>query len=125
MMVGVCVRLSLVCLASHSLLFSSFSLPHQAEDEYMISDTDLYVTRYVSRGGSGVNPAAYVAGVVRGALCAAGFPARVTAHWVSAKSAGGGGGAAAAGGGGPPKMTILIKFDESVMEREAAAAAGR
>lgn len=92
----------------------------------MISDTDLYVTRYVSRGGSGVNPAAYVAGVVRGALCAAGFPARVTAHWVPAKPAGGGGGgAAAAGGSGPPKTTILIKFNASVMEQEAVAVAGR
>jgi hypothetical protein len=78
----------------------------------MISDADLYVTRYASRGGSNVNVAAFVAGVVRGALTGAGFPARVTAHWVAPKG----------GGGGAPKTTILIKFEESVMERERAAA---
>ena len=78
----------------------------------MISDTDLYFTRYVSPRGTGVNVAAFVAGVVRGALAGAGFPARVTAHWVPPK----GGGAA-----GAYKTTILIKFDASVMEREAAA----
>ena len=49
-----------------------------AEDEYMISDSDLFVTRFVSvpREMGHFNPAAFVAGVVRGALDGAGFPAR-------------------------------------------------
>ena len=78
------------------LFIASFSItpppppPLQAEDEYMISDADLYVTRYASRGGSSVNVAAFVAGIVRGALSGAGFPARVTAHWVAPKGGGGG-----------------------------------
>ncbi len=51
---------------------------NSAEDEYMISDTDLFVTKYVSvpREMGHLNPAAFVAGVVRGALDGAGFPAR-------------------------------------------------
>jgi hypothetical protein len=49
-----------------------------AEDEYMISDSDLWITKYVSvpREMGHFNPAAFVAGVVRGALDGAGFPAR-------------------------------------------------
>lgn len=51
---------------------------NSAEDEYMISDTDLFVTKYVSvpREMGHLNPAAFVAGIVRGALDGAGFPAR-------------------------------------------------
>lgn len=87
-----------------------------------------------------------------GALAAAGFPARVTAHWVEAGPPVGGGGAdgglagsgsvgvvgggsqgGVGGGGGasagaprssaPQKTTILIKFDPAVMAREARLAA--
>ena len=50
----------------------------QAEDEYMISDTDLFVNRFISvpKDMGQLNCAAFVAGIVRGALDGAGFPAR-------------------------------------------------
>jgi trafficking protein particle complex subunit 5 len=50
----------------------------QAEDEYMISDVDLMVNKYVSvpKDMGGLNCAAFVAGIVKGALDNAGFPAR-------------------------------------------------
>lgn len=82
----------------------------------MISDFDLPLLKFVSvpRDFRGLNCAAFAAGAVRGALAAAGFPARVTAHFVPVK------------GGDPkkPKTTILIKFDASVMAREAGKWAG-
>ena len=88
----------------------------QAEDEYMISDFDLPLLKFVSvpRDFRGLNCAAFAAGAVRGALAAAGFPARVTAHFVPVK------------GADPrrPRTTILIKFDASVMAREAGRWAG-
>eukprot|EP00887_Chlorella_sp_A99_P007490 scaffold2.g7490.t1 len=79
-----------------------------AEDEYMISDTDLPVTKYVSvpREMGHLNCNAYVAGVVRGVLDGAGFPARVTAHFVQVP------------GQAKPKTTLLMKFEPSVLERE-------
>ena len=51
---------------------------NEAEDEYMISDSDLFLTKYVSvpKEMGHLNPAAFVAGVVRGVLEGAGFPAR-------------------------------------------------
>ena len=51
----------------------------QAEDEYMISDTDLFVNRFISvpKDMGQLNCAAFVAGIVRGALDGAGFPARL------------------------------------------------
>lgn len=50
----------------------------QAEDEYMISDYDLFVNKYISvpKDMGQLNCAAYVAGIVKGALEGAGFPAR-------------------------------------------------
>jgi hypothetical protein len=81
-----------------------------AEDEYMISDSDLFVTKYVSvpREMGHFNPAAFVAGVVRGVLEGAGFPARVTAHYVAVKDQ------------LRPKTVILIKFTgySAIMQRE-------
>lgn len=81
---------------------------NSAEDEYMISDTDLFVTKYVSvpREMGHLNPAAFVAGIVRGALDGAGFPARVTAHYVPVA------------GQPRPKTVILMKFNTAVMQRE-------
>ena len=82
----------------------------------MISDVDLPMLKFLSvpKDFRGLNCAAFAAGAVRGALSAAGFPARVTAHFVPVK------------GGDPkkPKTTILIKFDASVMAREAGKWAG-
>ena len=52
---------------------------NSCEDEYMVSDSEaLPLTRFVSapREMAQFNPAAFVAGVVRGVLEGAGFPAR-------------------------------------------------
>lgn len=50
----------------------------QAEDEYMISDFDLFVTKYISvpKDMGQLNCAAFIAGIVKGALDGAGFRAR-------------------------------------------------
>ena len=50
----------------------------QADDEYMISDYDLFVNKYVSvpRDMGQLNCAALIAGIVKGALMGAGCPAR-------------------------------------------------
>lgn len=65
-----------ICSASVCILLPS--LVSQAEDEYMISDFDLYVTKYISvpKDMGQLNCAAFVAGIVKGALDGAGFPAR-------------------------------------------------
>lgn len=57
--------------------------PSQAEDEYMISDADLFVTRYVSvpRELGQLNCAAFVAGIIRGSLTGSGFSARCGGRW--------------------------------------------
>ncbi|KAF8072777.1 trappc5 [Scenedesmus sp. PABB004] len=81
-----------------------------ADDEYMITDTDLLVGKFISipRSYASFVPGSLVAGIVRGMLAAAGFPARVSAHFVEQP------------GGSKPSTTILIKFDASVMQRQAA-----
>lgn len=83
-----------------------------AEDEYMISDTDLFVNKFVSVPADmgGLNCAAFIAGIVRGCLDNADFPARVTAHHVDVD------------GRPRAKTTILIKFESSVLDREARLA---
>ena len=50
----------------------------QAEDEYMLSDTDLFVNRFISvpKDLGNLNCAAFVAGILKGVLHGAGFPAR-------------------------------------------------
>lgn len=59
-------------------LFSAFSFFLQAEDEYMISDFDLFVNKFVSvpKEMGHLNCNAFVAGIVGGVLDGAGFPAR-------------------------------------------------
>ncbi len=54
----------------------------QVDDEYMISDYDLFVTKYVSvpKDLGTFTPAAFVAGIVKGVLDGAGFPARWAAR---------------------------------------------
>lgn len=53
----------------------------QAEDEYMISDYDLFVNKFISvpKDMGALNCAAFVAGIVKGVLDGAGFRAR-SAH---------------------------------------------
>ncbi|EIE20891.1 TRAPP I complex [Coccomyxa subellipsoidea C-169] len=79
-----------------------------AEDEYMISDYDLFVNKFISvpKDMGALNCAAFVAGIVKGVLDGAGFRARVTAHFVPVK------------GQPKPKTTILMKFDGTVLARE-------
>lgn len=79
------------------------------EDEYMISDNNaLFMTKYTSvpKEMGSLNCNAFMAGVVKGVLDGAGFPARVTAHFVTVE------------GKAQPRTTMLLKFDASVLERE-------
>ncbi|WZN61433.1 subunit 5 of trafficking protein particle complex [Chloropicon roscoffensis] len=79
-----------------------------ADDEYMISDHDLLVNRFISvpRDMGHLNCGAFAAGIVEGVLKSSGFPARVTAHSVTSE------------GLSRPKTTILIKFSPEVIERD-------
>ncbi|GLC37374.1 hypothetical protein PLESTB_001594200 [Pleodorina starrii] len=80
-----------------------------AEDEYYIRDYDLLVSRYISvpRSYEPFNPGTLAAGIMRGMLDSAGFPARVTAHFVSHKDR------------PRPITTFMIKLEPSVMQRQA------
>ncbi|KAF1805773.1 NO signaling/Golgi transport ligand-binding domain-containing protein [Mucor lusitanicus] len=77
------------------------------EDEYMISDNEPVLTRYISvpKELSQLNCNAFVAGIVEAVLDGCQFPARVTAHTVPQD-------------GFPQRTTILIKLDQEVLERE-------
>ncbi|KAI8884750.1 TRAPP I complex [Backusella circina FSU 941] len=77
------------------------------EDEYMISDNEPILTRYISvpKELSQLNCNAFVAGIVEAVLDGCQFPARVTAHSVPID-------------GFPQRTTILIKLDKDVLERE-------
>ncbi|KAL8152471.1 hypothetical protein V2J09_010231, partial [Rumex salicifolius] len=79
------------------------------EDEYMISEKELLVNKFISipKDMGTFNCGAFVAGIVRGVLDSAGFPAVVTAHFVPVD------------GQLRPRTTILIKFAEEVLIREA------
>ncbi|KAM7267377.1 hypothetical protein ACFE04_009543 [Oxalis oulophora] len=70
------------------------------DDEYMISEQELLVNRFISipKDMGTFNCGAFVAGIVRGVLDGAGFPAVVTAHFVPVD------------GQQRPRTTILIKF---------------
>ncbi|GBG80615.1 hypothetical protein CBR_g31075 [Chara braunii] len=78
------------------------------EDEYMISEKELLVNRFISvpKDMGAFNCGAFVAGIVQGVLESAGFPARVTAHFVPVE------------GQPRPRTTLLIKFSEEVVERD-------
>ncbi|GMH35375.1 hypothetical protein BSKO_03243 [Bryopsis sp. KO-2023] len=90
----------------------SLEQANAAEDEYMISDLNLQLNKYISvpRDMGSFNPGGFMSGVVKGVLEAAEFPARVSVHFVDV------------GGGAKPQTTILMKFDPSVMQREARMA---
>ncbi|KAH0602815.1 uncharacterized protein LAJ45_07525 [Morchella importuna] len=78
------------------------------EDEYMLIDNDPMVSSYISvpKEMSQLNCAAFVAGIIEAVLDGCLFPSRVTAHSVPTDQY-------------PGKTVFLIKFDESVLEREA------
>ncbi|ORY88962.1 NO signaling/Golgi transport ligand-binding domain-containing protein [Leucosporidium creatinivorum] len=79
------------------------------EDEYMIGDDDMVVTRGVEvpKEMSELSCGALVAGIVEAVMDGAGFPARVTAHSVPSVPH-------------PRRTVILIKLDPEVLAREAA-----
>ncbi|EFA85219.1 hypothetical protein PPL_02219 [Heterostelium album PN500] len=97
----------------------------EADDEYMISDANMIVNKFISlpKNLSSLNCAAFVAGIIEGILCSAEFvsnlklqiknidkhwltnPARVTAHNVAVE------------GKKFPKTVILIKFNPEVIPR--------
>lgn len=81
----------------------------EAEDEYMIGDDDMIVTRNVEvpKEMSELSCGAIIAGIVEAVMDGAGFPARVTAHSVPTLAH-------------PRRTIILIKLDPTVLAREAA-----
>ncbi|KXZ44731.1 hypothetical protein GPECTOR_63g56 [Gonium pectorale] len=80
-----------------------------ADDEYYIRDYDLLISRYISvpKSYEPFNPGTLAAGMMRGMLDGAGFPARVTAHFVPHKDR------------PRPITTFMIKLEPSVMQRLA------
>lgn len=80
-----------------------------ADDEYYIRDYDHLLSKYISvpRSYEPFNPGTLAAGMMRGMLDSAGFPARVTAHFVPHKER------------SRPITTFMIKFEPSVMQRQA------
>ncbi|KAF9089561.1 TRAPP subunit trs31 [Mortierella sp. GBA35] len=77
------------------------------EDEYMISDNDPMVSKFISipKDVSQLNCGAFMAGIVEAIMDGCQFPSRVTAHTVPIE-------------GYPLRTTILIKLDREVLERE-------
>ncbi|OAJ36353.1 hypothetical protein BDV3_000989 [Batrachochytrium dendrobatidis] len=72
------------------------------DDEYMISDNEPLITKYISvpREMSSLNCGAFTAGVVEAILDGCQFPARVSAHSTGNDTF-------------PSRTTILIKFDKN------------
>ncbi|KAG9128228.1 TRAPP subunit trs31 [Ceratobasidium sp. 392] len=81
----------------------------EKEDEYMIIDNDPPITRYISipKDMDQLSCSALTAGIVEAVLDGLGFPARVTAHSVPMPNL-------------PHRTLILIKLDQSVLDREEA-----
>ncbi|GAA5940686.1 TRAPP subunit TRS31 [Sporobolomyces koalae] len=82
------------------------------EDEYMIGDDDMVVTRgiQVPKEMKELSCAALVAGIVEAVMDGTGFPARVTAHSVPTAQY-------------PRRTVLLIKLDPQVLQREQALTA--
>jgi hypothetical protein len=74
----------------------------------MLADNDPLLTRYISvpKELVSLNCGAFVAGMVEAVLDSSGFPCQVTAHSTSTEVF-------------PTRTTFLIKFDKTVMAREA------
>ena len=90
---------------------SADSLEIYNDDEYMISDRDVLVNRFISvpKDYQGMNCASFVAGVVKGCLESAGFDAQVSAY--DAPTADDGHYSVA-------RTNFLVKVDANVLERE-------
>ncbi|KAK2982188.1 hypothetical protein RJ640_009440 [Escallonia rubra] len=106
---GTLVRRVLMEESDRCQVADSLEKGTEHEDEYMISEKELLVNRFISipKDMGTFNCGAFVAGIVRGVLDSAGFPAVVTAHFVPVE------------GQLRPRTTILIKFAEEVLRREA------
>jgi len=89
------------------------SLQVYDDDEYLLSDRDCLVNRFISvpKDLGDLNCGAFVAGVVRGILHSAGFPAKVSAYYSEPNPA--------TDVNGARTTNILMKFDREVIEREA------
>jgi hypothetical protein len=83
---------------------SADSLEIYNDDEYVISDRDLLVNRFISVPK---DFGAVVAGIVKGVLADAGFEAEVSAYYAPVE------------GEARPRTNILMKFTSEVLEREA------
>ena len=88
---------------------SADSLEIYNDDEYVISDRDLLVNRFISvpKDFGDLNCGAFVAGIVKGVLADAGFEAEVSAYYAPVE------------GEARPRTNILMKFTSEVLEREA------
>jgi len=77
-------------------------------DEYMLSDNEPVLTRFIStpKESAQLNANAFLAGVVEGVLVAGQFPCRVTAHSMPIPDY-------------PMRTTILIKLHSSILDRES------
>ena len=79
----------------------------EQEDEFMIIEKAPLVNAFISTASAPCNCAAFTAGIVRGVLEGARFPARVSAHEYE-----------------DGRTVILIKFAPEVLERERRAGSG-
>jgi hypothetical protein len=77
-------------------------------DEYMITDNDPQLTKYMSvpKEFGSLNCGAFIGGLLEALLDSSGFPCQVTAHSTSNEQF-------------PTRTTYLVKFDKTVMDREA------
>ncbi|KAI8903809.1 NO signaling/Golgi transport ligand-binding domain-containing protein [Gorgonomyces haynaldii] len=78
-----------------------------ADDEFMISDNEPLVTKFISvpKEMSSLNCGAFMAGIVEAILDCSQFPCRVTAHSTGNEQF-------------PNRTTLLIKFTAKTMQRE-------
>jgi len=94
----------------------------EADGQYWISDNSLLTNRYISvpKEFGRLHCGAFVAGLVRGVLDTAEFPARVTAHFVSGDPA---------SPIGPTKSSarsiIFVHFEQHVVERDRRLASSK
>jgi trafficking protein particle complex subunit 5 len=89
------------------------SLEVYDDDEYLLSDRDCLVNRFISvpKDLGDLNCGAFTAGFVRGILHTAGFPAKVSAYYSEPNPA--------ADINGVRTTNILMKFEREVIERES------
>lgn len=87
------------------------SLEVYDEDEYLMSDKELLINKFVSvpKDLGHLNCGAFAAGVLSGILSSAGFPAKVTAYYSDP---------APGDPLGKQTTNLLMKFDWGVIERE-------